>query len=53
MQVNVAGAQVAMSDSTRIFGVTIDTNLTFDDHVKSVCKTHTIIYEHNAISDRC
>ena len=37
-QVNVAGAQVAVSDSIRILGVTIDKNLTFDDHVKSVCK---------------
>ena len=37
-QVSVTGAQVAMSDSTRILGVKINKNMTFDDHAKSVWK---------------
>ena len=37
IKVNVAGAQIAVSD-IQILGETIDKYLTFDDHVKSVCK---------------
>ena len=37
-QVNVAEAQVAVSDSTRMLCVTIDKNQTCDDRAKSVCK---------------
>ena len=37
-QVNVSGTKVAVFESTRILGVTIDKSLTFDDHVKSVYK---------------
>ena len=36
--VNVAGAEIAVSDSTSILGVTIDKNLTFDDHATFMCK---------------
>ena len=35
MQVNVVSAQVTVSHSTHILGVTIDKYLTFDNHVKS------------------
>ena len=35
---HVAGAQVTVSYSTGILSVTIDKNLTFDNHVKSLCK---------------
>ena len=38
MQVIIAGAQVAVSVSIRILGVTIDKNLTFDDHATFMCK---------------
>ena len=37
-QANISGAQVAVFNSTYILGVTIDKNLTFNNHVKSVCK---------------
>ena len=52
-QVNVAGAQVAVSDSTRILGETIDKNLTLTTTLNLCAKTYTIIYEHYATSDRC
>ena len=41
-QINVIGVQVTVSDSTRMFSVTIDKYLTFHD----LCaKTHAIMYE--------
>ena len=53
-QVSVTGAQVAVSDSTRILDVTIDKISTFDGHVKSI---YYIILsytnENHAISYQC
>ena len=36
--ITVAGAPVELSHSIQRFGVTIDENLTFDEHVRNVCK---------------
>ena len=40
----VAGAPVELSHSIKSLGVTIDENLTFDEHVRNVCKAS---YYHN------
>ena len=34
----VAGAPVELSHSIKSLGVTVDENLTFDEHVRNVCK---------------
>ena len=36
--ITVAGASVKLSHSIKSLGVTIDENLTFDEHVRNVCK---------------
>jgi len=36
--VDVAGSTIPLADHVKILGVTLDKNLTFDDHVNAVCK---------------
>ena len=36
--ITVAGSPVELSHSIQSLGVTIDENLTFDEHVRNVCK---------------
>ena len=37
--VNIADAQVCISDTVKSLGVILDTNLTFRPHVDAVCKS--------------
>ena len=36
--ITVAGAPVELSHTIKCLGVTIDENMTFDEHVRNVCK---------------
>ena len=37
--VDVAGSAIDLSETIKVLGVTLDTNLTFNQHVSSVCKS--------------
>ena len=36
---NVAGSNISLADSIKTLGVTVDSNLTFKNHVESICQS--------------